>query len=242
MEISVLQCEWGVARLEDIQKLLEDVASHIARELRDPFDGTILVMNLPAQDGPITFFRNPGNLETYEVNLTAKDRLWSKFAYQFAHEFCHVLSGHDRLRDNPNNWFHEAICELASVFVLRRMGERWQHLPPYANWASYSASLVSYAQSLTNRLAGNSPAGSFSSWLSANENLLRANPYLRESNGVVAMRLLPIFEQEPTGWNAVRCLPATTEHIRQYIESWRNSVDGQDCGFVERIAHAIASH
>ncbi len=242
MKISILPGEWGDATIEDIQRLLDDVASHITQELRDPLRGNIHVMNLPTQDGPITFFRKPVNSETYEVNLTAKDRLWSKFAYQFAHEFCHVLSGHDRLRDNPNNWFHEAICELASVFVLRRMGEQWQHRPPYPNWASYSASLVGYAQSLTNRLAGNSPAGSFSYWLSANENLLRSNAYLRESNGVVAMRLLPMFEQEPSGWNAVRCLPATTEHIRQYIESWRNSVDEQDCGFVERIAHAMASH
>ena len=115
MNISVLPSEWGDAKQKDIQGLLEDVASHIARELRDPFHGTIRVMNLPTQDCPRTFFRKPGDTAAYEINLTAKNRLWSKFAYQFAHEFCHVLSGHDRLRDNPNNWFHEAICEMAEV-------------------------------------------------------------------------------------------------------------------------------
>ena len=66
----------------------------------------------------------------FVVQLTARDRKWSKFAYQFSHEFCHLLSGHDRLRDNPNQWFHESLCELASVFTLRQMAKQWLISPP----------------------------------------------------------------------------------------------------------------
>lgn len=124
MRIEVLECDWGDAHRDDIRKLLEDVASHIVRELRDPFEATIRVMNLPGVNCPRTFFRSTDAL-VFEVNLTARDRRWSQFAYQFGHEFCHILSGHDRLRSNPNNWFHESLCELASLFVLRRMAERW---------------------------------------------------------------------------------------------------------------------
>ena len=62
---------------------------------------------------------------------SARDRKWAKFGYQFSHEFCHVLSNYENLKANPNNWFHEAICELASVFTLRRMAERWPTHPPY---------------------------------------------------------------------------------------------------------------
>ena len=240
MNMTVLPCEWGDASQETIKRLLEDVASHIVRELRHPFQGIVHVMNLPTEDHPRAFFRRPG-AAGYEINLTAKDRLWCKFAYQFAHEFCHVLSGHDRLRDNPNNWFHEAICELASAFVLRRMGERWLFQPPYPNWSSYSADLVAYVESLIERLNSNFPTGSFRSWLSANEDHLRQNPYLRECNGVVAVRLLPIFEQQPRGWNAVRRLPTNTGCIHDYIDSWRNSADAPDRGFVELIAHSMAS-
>lgn len=240
MNISILSCDWGETKREDIQRLLDDVASHILRELRDPFHGTVRVMNLPTQDCPRTYFRRSGD-SAYEINLTAQDRLWSKFAYQFAHELCHVLSGHDRLRDNPNNWFHEAICELASLFVLRRMGERWPHWPPYSNWSSYSSNLTAYAESLSERLHENSPTGSFCAWLSANEPVLRADPYLRDRNGVVAIRLLPIFEREPRGWNAVRLLPTTIDPIHRYIDAWRSSVDELDRPFVQRIAHAMAS-
>ena len=238
MKISVLPCEWGDARLDDIQNLLQDVASHIERELRDPFPGTIEVMNLPGEKQPRTHYRSPGNA-AYPINLTAKDRKWSMFAYQFAHEFCHVISGYEPLRDNPNNWFHESICELASAFVLRQMGERWQHQPPYQSWASYSVSLTDYADCLLERLSSNMPSGSFRAWLSENESDLRADPCLRDKNGVVATKLLPNFEQEPSGWNAVRQLPATTGNIREYIESWRSSVDAQDRGFVEGIGASL---
>ena len=70
----------------------------------------------------------------------------AQFAYQFSHEFCHIMSDYERLRENPNGWFHEAICELASVFTLRCMAERWSSCAPYPNWVEYSDSLLSYAE------------------------------------------------------------------------------------------------
>lgn len=177
MQIEVLECDWGVAQRGDIRTLLLDVASHIVRELRDPFVKTIHIMNLPGQS-PRSFYRSP-DATKHEVNLTAKDRKWSQFAYQFSHEFCHILSGHDRLRDNPNNWFHEAICELASFFVLRRMAERWPVDPPFAHWSDYSAALADYAECEARKYRRATPAGSFSAWLRTNEWELRRDSYLR---------------------------------------------------------------
>ena len=167
LRISVLECDWGEAVRCNIQLLLEDVASHIGRELRYPLDKSIQVMNLPTKECPIAFYRRPGD-DAYKINLTVKGRKWSQFAYQFAHEFCHVLSGHERLRNNPNNWFHEAVCELASIYTLRRMGERWRTRPPFANWTSYSESLAAYSEDLLEKYRSMSPEGSFNAWLSAN--------------------------------------------------------------------------
>ena len=86
LQISVLESDWGEADRNDIQVLLKDVASHIVRELRYPFNRTIRVVNLPTQDTPRAFYRGLGDV-AYKVNLTVKDRMWSQFAYQFAHEF-----------------------------------------------------------------------------------------------------------------------------------------------------------
>ena len=239
MEIEILECDWGVARRDDIQILLEDVASQVLRELRDPFDETVRVMNLPGQP-PKTFFRRPGDT-AYEMNLTAKNRKWSQFAYQFGHEFCHVLTGHERLRCNANNWFHESICELSSFFVLRRMAERWPTDPPYSNWADYSPSLADYAQSEAAKYRNVAAMGSFGAWLNANESDMRQAPYLRDRNGVVALRLLPVFEQTPRGWNAVRRLPVSAGPISEYIEAWKAEVREEvDRSFVECIGEALS--
>ncbi len=82
--------------------------------------------------------------EPYVIQLDTRGTYWSQYAYQFSHEFCHILSGYEHLKENPNQWFHETVCELASVFSLRRMAERWPIHPPYPKWADYSDSLMCY--------------------------------------------------------------------------------------------------
>ena len=238
LDISVLECDWGDADRDNIKSLLQDVSSHIVRELRDPFNVKIRVMNLPTENSPRTFYKQPSE-DTYEVNLTSKGRHWSQCAYQFAHEFCHVIARNERLRDNPNNWFHEAICELASIFALRRMGERWHTQPPYPNWATYSEALIAYANDLVDKYRSISPVGSFSIWLSETEEEMRECAYLRDKNGIVALRLLPVFEEYPHGWNTVRQLPVSTERIAVYIEAWKASVQHVDRSFVGRVGAAL---
>ena len=115
IQLQVSQTDWGDIQPNEISVLLQDTAFHINRLLRVPFQEKIQVD--PSQvDHPKVLYRS-STAEPYIIGLSVRDDLWCKFAYQFAHEFCHVLSGHENLRENPNNWFHEAICELASVFL-----------------------------------------------------------------------------------------------------------------------------
>ena len=239
MEISVRECDWGDAERDNIKSLLQDVSFHIIRNLRDPFDTKIRVMNLPTEHSPRVFYQQPSD-DTYCVNLTSKGRDWCQFAYQFAHELCHVIANFQRLRDNPNGWFHEAICEVGSIFALRRMGERWRTQPPYPNWTEYAELLIDYAQRSADRHTSNSPVGSFNVWLFEIEEEMRRCAYLRDKNGIVAMRLLPVFEQYPSGWNAVRRLPQSTERIAAYIKAWKASVQHvDDREFVGRVEAAL---
>ena len=238
MRIEILESDWGVANRDDIGRLLEDVASHIVRELRDPFDATIRVMNRPSLQCPKALFRSSDAI-AHEVNLTAKDCNWSQFAYQFGHEFCHVLSNHDRLRENPNNWLHESLCELASLFVLRCMTERWSTDPPYSNWKDYRMALGKYAESVSTKFKEDTPNGSFKEWLLTREYDMRRNPYLRVMNGVVALKILPVFEECPNGWNAVRHLPVSTGVVAEYIYAWMVEVNDIDRPFVERVGDVL---
>ena len=129
-----------------------------------------------------------------------------------------MLSGYERLKNNPNRWFHEAICELASVFTLRRMAEQWAVYPPYSNRAWYAQALKQYSQDLLSCPDVQLPEDVIlQAWLLSHEEILRENEYQRKKNALVAYALLPIFESSPAGWNAIRSLPNSVGFLEEYF-------------------------
>ena len=243
MQLSVLRSDWGDAQLCDIEVLLKDTASHLNQLLRDPFDQTIRVIRAPCSDRtPRICYRSSPD-EPFVIHLDTRDRLWCQFAYQFSHEFCHVLSGYEHLRDNPNNWFHETICELASVFTLQRMAERWPTHPPYPNWADYAESLRSYGQERFHEADQLPEEMSLEKWLSIHEEELRKcsneSGYKRSKNALVAYALLPIFESDPMGWNSITKFPNSRAGLAVYLSDWYSSVDSVDKSFVARLSDAL---
>lgn len=240
MRIVVESCGWGMARPVDIEVLLKDAASHLSQLLRNPFRGTVAVVPAPRTDPiPRAHIRShPGC--PFRIQLTARDTRWAQFAYQFSHEFCHVLSNYEHLQENPNNWFHETICELASVFTLRRMAERWLTHPPYPHWTDYARELARYVEECLSHKKRQLPAGmTLSTWLLSEEEGLRKDRYLRDKNAVVAYSLLPIFEDDPAGWNAICSLPDSSAMFRDYLIDWHSQVEPVDKPFVTRISDAF---
>ena len=239
IQLCVSQSDWGSIQPNEIAVLLQDAAFHINRLLRIPFHEKIQVV--PSQgDLPEVSYRSATE-EPYIIRITARNNFWCQFAYQFAHEFCHVLSGHENLRENPNNWFHEAICELASAFTIRCMAQRWRTLPAFPNRTDYAAALREYWQNLLNNKEARLPEDmTLHNWLSLREDELRENPVAeqkqRDNQALVAYQLLPLFEERPDGWNAIRKLPDSSEKLSDYLVSWHKAVDSDDKAFVARIA------
>ena len=236
MNIEVEPQGWGEAIPSNVSVLLTDVASHLNRLLVEPVVEQIKVVPVSAPGAvPRTLYRY-GRSVPITIHLTARDRKWEKFSYQFAHEFCHVISDYERLGENPNNWFHEALCELASVFTLRRMAERWPAQPPYSNWADYAPALSGYAHDLLADENHQLPEGlTLANWLPMHEAELRRDPYVRDKNAVVAYQLLPVFEENPSGWNAVRSMPSSTGNLMEYLADWHECVQPADKPFVQRV-------
>ena len=237
---------WGNAQPIDIERLLEDTASHLNRELRNPVTGTISVRSAPATDREprlLIQYSRPG---FYCVQLTAIDRHWCQYAYQFAHEFCHIVIDPYRGESPSTQWLEEAVCELASVFVLRRMAERWLTQPPYPNWASYSSPLAEYARQRLDEPERSLPSDvSLADWFSANEGALRQDPYQRDQNALIAYNMVPIFETLPESWNAIQRLPAdqhptTDSPTRAHLQSWRAAVDPRDRHVVDQVMQLLA--
>lgn len=238
MLLRVRQTGWGEVTPEEIQNLLTDVTKQLLQHVQVEHDGTINIEPGSA-DYPEVRYRNFFS-DPYMVLLSARNRSWSQYSYQFAHELCHILSNYERLRLPQNKWFHECLCELASIFVLRQMALTWQVSPPYRNWASYSAALASYAADLIAQPANALPPGqNFQDWLRLNEPGLRADPYQRTLNRLVAVRLLPSFEQTPGIWRAIPFLPNSTADLQLYLEEWASACPESDRIYVQEVKAAL---
>ena len=236
---------WGDATHVDIEHLLENAASHINGDLREPVVGTIGVRPSPEEDSDpqlLIQYSRPGFAC---VRLNVRDTCWDQFVYQFVHEFCHVMIDPHRPGGSNGQWLDEAFCEMASVYVLRRMSKRWVTQPPYPNWATYAPSLEAYASRKMESSERQLPAGlSMAAWFSSVDDSLRRDPYQRDRNAVIAYKLLPIFEDSPEAWNSVRCLPvgpsATVDNpTHVHLQSWHDATDPRDKHIVESVMRLL---
>ena len=143
---------------------------------------------------------------------------------------------------SSNAWFHESLCELASLFTLRSMAMTWEANAPYSNWAAYAGSLWDYAEgslnTVSDALLGDAE---FGSWLRSHELEGRKDPYNREANRIVALRMLPVLERHPQGWNALGRLPVSNAPIDRYLAQWKEEVHPCDRGFVDQIQEVLGT-
>ena len=234
LTIIVKGANWGDGKPDNIKALLENVASHLTRHLREPLQETVEVTRDPR--GPRILLRDAGQT-TYRILLDTGDTYWAQYTYQFAHEFCHLLAGEERFRA-PNQWVEETLCELAALFTLRSMAVTWKTHPPHANWRDFAPALGSYADGVIAE-AQMPSADSWPTWLREHEARARADPYLRDGNLVVALRLLPLFEAYPAGWNAVRRLQTSGKRIDAFFADWKAAVRPQDRDFIAQLEAAL---
>ena len=200
----------------------------------------------PMTSGPMTVQDASLPVGEAVVWLSTHGTVWAQLAYQFAHEFCHVIADPRTLPWDRFLWLEEALCETASLYALRCMARSWAVEPPYWNWRDYSVALEGYAAERMSESARRLPAGtSFHAWLSGRLPLLEQDADRREDNAVVASQLLPIVEAEPTVWQAVRHLhawpraPAVT--LSQFFDGWAAACPSDSRHGAEALARVLNS-
>ena len=201
---------WGNAPTSNIKALCENVALHFQEQLRDENKVEEKIIIFYNSGNPIAKHSTTRPNE-YQVGLTVTGTYWSRFAYQFGHEFCHILHRFEKSPDGPNDWFYESICELANLWVIKRMGKTWAYRAPYANWVDYRHALLSYADGLL-KAPNTQYTGTGKEWLQEWEERMR-----RKESGVfrydrvaqLSYKFLSIFEENPEAWNAVRQMPVS---------------------------------
>ena len=232
----VMDDNWPLARreLDRIERVIEDSANVIYKHLRD--EPRIRLVIRFDEEGPVAVYTGRGKSKqpgVYREIWLATNGYEPQVIYQFAHEFGHVIQDYDRFSSKPaykNAWFHEALCELASIYVLHNLDEN-------GNLRKY---VDDHLRPARERLA---QIQDFKSWLLETEQHLRhmAPELDRESQAVVAYRLLPLFESYPELWGTLWELPTTSRSLSAYLAQWRRRVDAEDRYLIDRVRKALFS-
>jgi hypothetical protein len=223
---------------EDITKICQSAASELTRGWKKLPEVKVLVAH--GEHGPIMLDQRNDQGETV-VRLDTEGTYWAQYAYQFAHELCHVMATGQK-RERKHLWFEETLCEAASLYCLRKMDTTWRADAPYPNWRSFAPNLGDYARKVM--LGREYYAGIIKSGLPAfyqvHRERLETEPCDRELNGAMAIILLGRFENEPEHWEAVKWLNATPmgedQSFAAHMKRWKDAVPEEHREFVTGLA------
>ena len=224
---------WG-NRSDRVRAILRSSANELWRYFPRRSLKPILVEPL---GGPITLF-DRGSGGEYRVQLDTGDNLWSQWSYQFAHEFAHILSNYDNVA-HRNKWFEETICEVASLFVLRRLADTWGKEPSPEAWKKYAPALRKYATARMEQ-AQLPRDMTLPRWYQTHARRLAKTGYDREKNTLAAVQLLPLFEKSPEHWPAIAALSKAkkghSESLADFLKAWQDHCPAEHQLFVAEIA------
>lgn len=226
VSLKVLDADWEGAETEDVLAVARSVTGCFSGAVAERRIEPILVEPTPPnRKFPEVLYQRSTTGEV-RIRLSSRGTYWAQMAFQFAHEFCHVLANFRLPFSHGSMWIEESLCETSSLFAIRRMAEIWRDIPPYPHWREYVASLDSYFEKLCAEPIHQLPAGvTFSEWLRSKLIILRSDHTRRADNTIIAKQLLPIFEADPDAWRAVRylnCWDATlTVDVDAYCAQWR---------------------
>jgi hypothetical protein len=227
IEIRVEGSGWGKAEKEEIAALLRAVAAEFLQHHPEREIPSIIVRH--SNEMPVVLYDKGPNGE-YIVYLCARGRHWYQYVYEFAHELGHILSHYERHAHSEvarrHQWFEEALCEVASLYALKRVGMHWDASAPYAHWGMDPVAFRRYAERfLSEPHRKLTPGVTLAQWFEANKNDLAKSAYSRRQNEVVANLLLPLFEENPEIWEALAYLNPTAfeERFEDHLQAWHDN-------------------
>ena len=228
---------WGTGRHSSIKGVLASAAEQVTNHLREDVEAVITVKHWDKRPQTSCHSRTP---TICTIWLTAKDERWAQYSYQFAHELCHIVANYEQRFEKPNQWFEETICEMAALFTMRSMSAAWKKNRPFPQKTSEAKTLWKYADDEAEKVARQTPDDeSWEGWLRRHEEKSRTDPYERVGNRIIALRMLPLFENDPEGWNAIQRLPASEVRIGEFLTQWKEAADPQDRELIQRIEGAL---
>lgn len=259
--------DWGPISDADVEYLCQNIVDHFEKYLRPENEINEAVnvyrttvgysfLNLDIEDPNVKY--KIGVQMSEDMTFKEMEEFWN-FICRFGHEFTHILQVEQEglaweVSSTPNVWFLEAISELGCVWVLKSMADSWLSGSRFGRGISVPEGIAEFSENFDfyadwyTKL--NSYNGTGKEWLDENEDFLRdqfqknskANKNYVNMDRVRQLypKFMPIFEENPEAWNAVRKMPITnTEKMSEYMQVWYDAVDVQDRQYVEAIAEVM---
>ncbi len=130
------------------------------------------------------------------ITVIIGTRDWCNLAYQFGHEFGHVLCNsweRDAKPRNPCQWIEESLVEAFSLRALSLLADRWAHAPPFPDDAAYASSIRNYRETILSdyKTAAQEQgvATGFGSWFKTHKAFFDEHGGLHDAGGSVSTML-----------------------------------------------------
>ena len=236
--LAIVNGNWGATDLRAVHAVLESACDVLSEAFGQRPDEPVRVFPWNGAHPLTADDRRP-----YEIFLTARDRYWCRYVYQFSHELCHVMTRFDLCKGHRHKWFEESLCELASLFVLHRLAQVWaKHpSPDIPGAAEFALHHRTYAEKVAE---GYDRPVALAEWLAGNAEALQADPCNRALNGVAALALLDGFLEEPSLWLECAWLNRwdanADETFHDHLDSWtvclgESGLEGRTPAMVKRV-------
>lgn len=170
---------------------------------------------------------------------------WSQIAYQFSHEFTHILINEGRPRSGPNHWINEAFCEAVSYHAIRQMSKEWATHPPYPNWRDFAKHHGTYADNLTRKEKARPEDMEFKAWFQKNEKVLRLGKRYPKYQlyKFVSYQFYQVIKEDPSQLAAIGLLNNGLQDsgvgTKEYLARWKTVLPALHKPFADKIARVF---
>lgn len=170
------------------------------------------------------------------IYLHAKCKMLSKWIYQFAHEYCHhIINGSTITGIKGLLWFEETICELSSIYHLNNLCNVWTQSHELHH-RYLSLQVRDYLNDLLEENPELCALTLRPKFLQSWDSLLKENEYHRDHYNAIAVRIFPLFVENPHLWKIIlhlgnSCQWNSLEEL--FVHLHRNSDDSYSHSLVK---------
>lgn len=154
------------------------------------------------------------------LNINADNDAYANYVLQFAHEYGHHLLDCDFYNTHDQfGWFEEVLCEVAGLYALHAVSKECD--------AELANDLQAVLQDILNDKTFYIDMP-LAKWIAQKQDLLSLDRYFRTHNKTIAVKLAPLFFENPKLWDVmllIKQIPVAEEMtFNVFIDAWEQLI------------------